>query len=97
VGNAGIIDSGDEFVVCFKVGTHDHPWALGPFGLDTLCWGCPVMPCRLTFGRHGVINDALEHDARHLAVDREASERQGGPINTVIASDGFSSSVRAPG
>ncbi|MGD2144993.1 MAG: hypothetical protein PVF54_10990, partial [Anaerolineae bacterium] len=72
VGNAGIIDSGDEFVVCFKVGTHDHPWALGPFGLDTLCWGCPVMPDPLTFGRHGATYDPLEHDGRQLAIDREA-------------------------
>lgn len=55
VDNAGIIDFDDQYEVCFKVETHNHPSALEPFG-------------GANTGVGGVVRDVLGVSARPIAV-----------------------------
>lgn len=38
--NAGIVHFDNNYNICFKVETHNHPSAIEPYGGATPAWGC---------------------------------------------------------
>jgi len=90
--NAGIIRFDDEFDICFKVETHNHPSALEPYGgANTGIGGVIRDPMGTGMGAKPVLNTDVFCFARP---DFEASQLPGGVLHPRRVMEGVVAGVR---